>query len=186
MERRSRSTGRAAWSYATDMHIIRTEQTAEIAGIRRVHLAAFDTSVEADIVDVLRQHAQPFVSLVAVDADQVVGHIAFSPVILVPQPDVRIAGLAPMAVLPSRQRQGIGSSLVHAGLKESRRLGFEAVVVLGHPDFYPRFGFSAASTLGLMSEYNVPDDVFMAIELNPGALRGYSGTIRYHPAFGGV
>lgn len=168
------------------MHIIRPEQPEEIAGIRHVNLAAFGAAAEADLVDALRQHARPFLSLVAVEEDEVVGHIAFSPVTLAPHPDLRIAGLAPMAVVPSRQRQGIGSSLVHAGLQEARRLGFEAVVVLGHAGYYPRFGFRTASSFGLVSEYDVPDEVFMALELRSGALRGYGGTIRYHSAFAAV
>ena len=166
------------------MPIIRPERTEEIAAIRRVNLAAFETSVEADIVDALRQHAQPFLSLVALDADEVVGHIAFSPVTLVPYSHLRIAGLGPIAVLPSHQRQDIGSSLVRAGLLEVRRVGFQAVVVLGHEHYYPRFGFLTASRFGLKSEYEVPDDVFMALELNAGALSGHSGTVRYHAAFG--
>jgi putative acetyltransferase len=166
------------------MPIIRPEQPREIPDIRHVNLASFEAAVEADLVDALRKHALPFLSLVAVEADEVVGHIAFSPVTLVQHPGLRIAGLAPMAVLPSRQRQGIGTSLVRAGLHESVRLGFEAVVVLGHANYYPRFGFQAASSLGLASEYDVPADAFMALELRPGVLRGYSGTIRYHPAFG--
>lgn len=168
------------------MHIVRPEQPHEIADIRNVNLAAFDGSVEADLVDALRQLAQPFLSLVAVDADEVVGHIAFSPVTLVPYPDLPIAGLAPMAVTPTRQHQGIGSSLVRAGLHEARRLGFGAVVVLGHAGFYPRFGFRTASSFDLVSEYDVPDDVFMALELRAAALHGYGGTIRYHSAFGAV
>jgi putative acetyltransferase len=168
------------------MHIVRPEQPHEIAGVRSVNLAAFDGAAEADLVDALRQHARPFLSLVAVDADEVVGHIAFSPVTLVPYPDVLIAGLAPMAVTPSRQRQGIGSSLVRAGLDEARRLGFGAVVVLGHANYYPRFGFLTASSFGLVSEYDVPDDVFMALELRAAALHGHGGTIRYHSAFGAL
>jgi putative acetyltransferase len=175
-----------------DMHTIRSEELQDITGIRRVNLAAFEAAAEADLVDALRQHARPFLSLVAVEtdgaeeADEVVGHIAFSPVTLLSYPDLSIAGLAPMAVMPSRQRQGIGSSLVEAGLLESRRLGFDAVVVLGHARYYPRFGFLTASNFGLVSEYDVPDDVFMALELRPGALRGHSGTIRYHSAFSAV
>jgi putative acetyltransferase len=165
------------------MYVIKSEEPREIAGIRHVNLAAFGAAGEADLVDALRQHARPFLSLVAVEEDEVVGHIAFSPVTLAPHPDLLIAGLAPMAVVPSRQRQGIGSSLVRAGLNEVRRLGFEAVVVLGHADYYPRFGFRTASSFGLVSEYDVPDDVFMALELREGALRGYGGTIRYHSAF---
>ena len=95
-------------------------------------------------------------------------------------------GLAPMAVLPGRQRQGIGSALVRSGLDECRRFGFDAVVVLGHADYYPRFGFVRASTFGLMSEYDVPDDVFLALELRLGTLGQGGGTIRYHPAFAAV
>jgi putative acetyltransferase len=169
-----------------DMPIIRPEQPHDIAAIRRVNLAAFETATEADLVDALRQLAQPFISLVAVEADEVVGHIAFSPVTLSSHQAVSIAGLAPMAVVPARQRQGIGASLVRAGLDESRRHAFDAVVVLGHADYYPSFGFVRASTFGLRSEYDVPDDVFMAIELNSGALHQRSGTIRYHEVFGNV
>lgn len=148
--------------------------------------AAFDTSTEADLVDTLRQQAHPIVSLVAAVDDTVVGHILFSPVTLLPHPTVPIMGLAPMAVLPARQRSGVGSALVQAGLDECRRLGSVAVVVLGHADYYPRFGFARASSFDLASEYDVPDELFMALELHAGALRGTSGTIRYHAAFATV
>ena len=168
------------------MPLIRSELPQDLAGIRHVNRTAFATTVEADIVDALRQRAQPFVSLIAVDRDDIIGHIAFSPMTLASHADVPIAGLAPMAVLPSRQRVGIGSSLVRAGLDECARLGFVAVVVLGHAEYYPRFGFLPASTFGLSCEFDAPDDVFMALELRPGALGGYRGVIRYHPAFGSV
>jgi putative acetyltransferase len=91
-----------------------------------------------------------------------------------------------MAVLPSRQRAGIGSALVRAGLDECARLGFVAVAVLGHAEYYPRFGFLPASTFGLSSEFDVPDNVFLALELHPGALDACRGVIRYHPVFGSV
>ena len=87
-----------------------------------------------------------------------------------------------MAVLPERQRQGIGSELVRAGLDSSRQRGAAAVVVVGHPTFYPRFGFAPASRFGLRCDYAVPDVVFMALELRPGTLRT-AGFIRYHAAF---
>jgi putative acetyltransferase len=167
------------------MHI-RPERPGDIPGIREVNQAAFDTNTEADLVYTLRQQAQPIVSVVAVDNDAVVGHILFSPVTLLSHPDVPIVGLAPMAVLPNRQRQGIGSALVRTGLEECRRLHFAAVVVLGHAGYYPRFGFTPASTFGLRSEYDVPDEVFMALELRTEALHQRTGTIRYHPAFASV
>lgn len=164
------------------MHI-RPEQPADIPGIRAVNLTAFDTSTEADLVDALREQAEPIVSLVAEDADAVVGHILFSPVTLLAHRDLRIMGLAPMAVAPARQRQGIGTALVHEGLERCRRLGFGAVIVLGHAEYYPRFGFTPASHFGVSCEYDVPDEVFMVLELDQGILQGKSGTIRYHPAF---
>ena len=165
---------------------IRPERPYDIAGIDALHRHAFGTSTEADLVDVLRHQAQPIISLVA-EADLViVGHILFSPVSIAPHPDVRIMGLAPMAVLPARQRQGIGSTLVRTGLDECQWLGASAVVVLGHASYYPRFGFRPASAFGLTCQFNVPDDVFMALELIPGMLRGKRGTIQYHPAFASV
>ena len=167
------------------MHI-RLERADDIAAVRAVNLAAFETDAEADIVDLLRQLGTPLVSLVAEDDGAVVGHILFSPVTLGGHPALRLAGLAPMAVVPSRQRQGIGSLLVQDGLAQCRRLGFDAVVVLGHAGFYPRFGFTPSTRFGLRSEYDVPEDVFMILELEDGVLGGKSGTIRYHPAFGSV
>jgi putative acetyltransferase len=164
------------------MHI-RPERAADISGIRTVNLTAFETSTEANLVDVLRERADPIISLVADDGEAIVGHILFSPVTLTGHSDVRIIGLAPMAVLPARQRQGIGSALVYEGLKQCRQLGFGAVVVLGHAEYYPRFGFAPASRFGLRCEYDVPEDVFMVLELEQGALNGKAGTIHYHPAF---
>jgi putative acetyltransferase len=162
---------------------IRAERAEDVAGVRQVNLRAFDTPLEANLVDALRQHADPIVSLVAADRDTIVGHILFSPVTLLLQPDLRIMGLAPMAVMPERQRQGIGSALVREGLAACQRLGAVAVVVLGHAHYYPRFGFVPASSYGLASEYDVPEDVFMAVEVTLGSLRSVSGTIRYHPLF---
>jgi putative acetyltransferase len=146
-----------------------------------VTASAFPSVAEANLVDALRQQQASSVSLVADDGGQVVGHILFSAVTL-DDADIGILGLAPMAVLPGRQRQGIGSELVRAGLDASRKRGAAAVVVVGHPAFYPRFGFIPASRFGLRCEYEVPDDVFMALELRPGVLRT-GGFVRYHPAF---
>jgi putative acetyltransferase len=151
-----------------------------------VNLTAFETSTEANLVDVLREQAEPIVSLVADDGGAIVGHILFAPVTLMAHPDLRIAGLAPMAVVPAKQRQGIGSALIHEGLERCGQLGFGAVIVLGHAEYYPRFGFTPASRFGLRCEYDVPANVFMALELDQGILKGKSGTIRYHPAFASV
>jgi putative acetyltransferase len=164
------------------MHI-RLEQPADATAVRALNRTAFDTSVEADLVEALRAQAEPFVSLVADDAGSIVGQICLSPVTLAGHGELKIMGLAPMAVLPAHQRRGIGSALVRAGLERCRRLGCVAVVVLGHADYYPRFGFVPASRFGIGSEYDVPDDVFMALELEAGVLNGTSGTIRYHAAF---
>ena len=163
--------------------IIRDERQGDTERIRGVNLAAFGTSTEADLVDALRRKATPLVSLVAEDDANVVGHILFSPVTLASKPGLILMGLAPMAVVPSRQRQGVGSTLVLEGLERCRQLNVAAVVVLGHPEYYPRFGFLPAVRLSLRSEYDVPEEAFMVRELRDGVLRGLSGTIRYHPVF---
>ncbi len=162
---------------------IRAALPADRAAVRAVHEAAFETPGEADLVERLCRSPDPIVSLVAQDEGALVGHILFSPVTLGARADLRLMGLAPMAVLPARQRQGIGSALVRAGLQRCRASGCDAVVVLGHPGFYPRFGFVPAAGFGIGCEYEVPDDAFMLLELAPGSLRDAHGTVRYHAAF---
>jgi len=164
------------------MHI-RIEEKQDWPAIRAVNESAFETSAEANLVEALREQAAPLVSLVAVDEASVVGHILFSPVTLSRHPELRVMGLAPMAVTRQHQSQGVGSLLVRAGLDECSKLGFGAVVVLGHPRYYPRFGFAPAARYGIVCEYEVPEDAFMVVELQPGYLRRASGTIRYHTAF---
>jgi putative acetyltransferase len=163
--------------------LVRTENTEDYEAVRRLNESAFDTPAEAGLVDLLRQQAAPFVSLVADDGGEIVGHILFSPVELSGARDL-VMGLAPMAVAPARQRDGIGSALVQAGLDECRKLGATAVIVLGHPEYYPRFGFVPASNFSVDCEYEVPDGVFMAMELEDDSLAGAGGTAKYHPAFG--
>jgi len=163
--------------------LIREEKPEDVAGIRNVVSAAFGRAAEAQVVDQLRERARPFVSLVAEHDGQIVGHVCFTPVTLDGKPDVRMVSLAPMAVLPTFQVRGLGAALVLTGFEHLRLQGIGSVVVVGHPAYYPRFGFVPASRFGLKSEYNVPDDVFMACELDPGALQGVSGLVSYHPAF---
>lgn len=166
--------------------LIRAERDTDHAAVHAVNAAAFPTPLEADLVDALREQAHPVISLVAERDGTILGHILFSPVTLDSRPGLPVMGLAPMAVTPEYQESGIGSALVRAGLEECRQKGFSAVVVLGHPEYYPRFGFVPAVRYGIRSEYDVPDEVFMALELVPGALRDAAGTIRYHAAFGSV
>jgi len=166
--------------------LIRPERETDHATVHAINAAAFPTPLEADLVDALREQAHPLISLVAESDGTILGHILFSPVTLDSRPGLPIMGLAPMAVTPEHQSSGIGSALVRAGLEECRQKGFSAVVVLGHPEYYPRFGFVPAVRYGLRSEYDVPDEVFMVQELVPGALQGATGTIRYHAAFGSV
>lgn len=163
--------------------LIRAEERDDRQAVHAVNASAFETSAEANLVDVLREQARPIISLVAIDGTTVVGHILFSPVRLSDRPEFKIMGLAPMAVTPEHQRKGIGLGLVRAGLEQCRQLGFGAVVVLGHPEYYPRFGFLPSMSFGIKCEYDVPEEVFMALELQPGFLQGSSGTIQYHPAF---
>jgi putative acetyltransferase len=163
--------------------IIREERQGDAERIRGVNLAAFEASAEADLVDALRRDAAPLVSLVAEDDANVLGHILFSPVTLASAPGLFLMGLAPMAVVPSRQRQGVGTALVHEGLERCRHLDAAAVVVLGHPEYYPRFGFFPAARWSLRCEYDVPEEAFMVRELRDGALKGLSGTVQYHPVF---
>jgi putative acetyltransferase len=162
---------------------IRGERPGDVGQIRSINLAAFGGAAEANLVDALRTGAEPMISLIAEIDREIVGHILFSPVIISSHPEVLAMGLAPMAVIPPRQRQGIGSALVERGVEECRRIGAAAVVVLGHPEFYPRFGFLPASGFGLRCQYDVPDDAFMAMELARGVLIGKDGVVTYHPAF---
>ena len=165
---------------------VRHEIPDDFAAVRRVNLSAFETAEEADLVDSLRPVVTPIVSLVAIAEGDIRGHIFFSPVVMDGHPESSVMGLAPMAVEPGWQRQRIGSALVESGLERCRELGAGAVVVVGHPNYYPRFGFRPGMTLGLQSEYDVPDDVFMAIELVAGYLDAASGLVRFHPAFAGL
>ena len=166
------------------MIVIRPERATDRAAIHRVNERAFGRTNEAALVDALRENARPHISLVAADGEHVLGHIFFSPVsIAAVDGESTALGLGPMAVLPGYQRQGIGSRLVRCGLDACIRLGHGVVVVLGHPHFYPRFGFSPAVTKRLRSEYRVPDEVFMVAELSPRALRARTGLVKYRPEF---
>jgi putative acetyltransferase len=163
---------------------IRREKPGDAPSVRRVNELAFGQPKEAKLVDALRAAGAVVVSLVAVEGDVVVGHILFSPVTLESETaGFSVVGLGTLAVLPGRQKTGIGSMLVNAGLAELRRANHDAVVVVGHPSYYPRFGFVRASAHNIRSEIDVPDEAFMVMELKPGALAGRAGVVQYRPEF---
>lgn len=164
---------------------IREELPQDIPAIRKVNELAFGQPIEADIVDRLRENCPGNVSLVAVEEGQLVGHIFFSPVTLdIPGRVIEGMGLAPMAVMPDRQGHGIGSDLVRKGLDVLRERNCPFVIVLGHPDYYPRFGFEKASKYGITCQWeNVPDEAFMVLILNWVAMEGARGVARYSDEF---
>lgn len=167
------------------MATVRQEQPDDIGAVRVVNETAFGQPTEAVIVDSIRAACPDTVSLVAVDADRVVGHIFFSPVVVsAAGGTVQGMGLAPMAVVPESQRQGIGSLLVHAGINAMRERGCPFIIVLGHPEYYPRFGFVPASQHGLSCQWDgVPDEVFMVLVLDEITMTGVSGVTRYRDEF---
>ena len=166
---------------------IREEQPSDIEKIWEVNVDAFETKAEADLVNSLRDGGCAFVSLVAEAETRVVGHILFTPVELSGNKSkLKIVGLGPMSVLSQHQNKGIGSKLVEAGLEHCKSLGYDAVVVLGHPRYYPKFGFVPSVKYGINSEYDVPDEVFMILELVPGSLMHHEGVIKYHEAFDSI
>jgi putative acetyltransferase len=163
---------------------IRSETPEDIAAIHRLNVQAFDQRPnEARLVDLLRAAGKAVISLVAVSEGEVMGHVLFSPVTLDP-PNAGFTGvgLGPVAVSPEFQRQGIGSRLIREGLDRCRQMGFEAVVVLGDPRYYSRFGFKRAGSFGLGNDYNA-DEHFMALELKEGALHNLRGVVKYAPEF---
>jgi putative acetyltransferase len=162
---------------------IRSETDSDKEAVFDLNAAAFPTEAEAGLVDALRESVSEYIAHVAVENQDIVGYIIFTPVTLESFDELHLMGLAPMAVSPSLQRCGIGTKLIEAGLQSCRKLGVGAVAVLGHPEYYPRFGFRPSSQWGIKSEYDVPEDVFMVMELAPAYLQEYQGVIRYSAAF---
>ena len=163
--------------------ILRREQPAERAAIRSLNEAAFGRRDESDLIDRLRTEGAVLASFVAEHDERIVGHILFSRMLIettaVP---ISAVALAPMAVMPEQQRRGIGGQMIRHGLDWLRGRGERIVLVLGHPEYYPRFGFSSDRAHALASPF--PPEAFMALELSSGALDGIRGTVRYPEAFG--
>jgi len=171
---------------------IRPEKLEDIASILEVTTRAFQGEEEANLIAAIR-HSDYFIpelSLVALDdTNQIVGHILFSPITIESPEDSKSAealALAPMAVLPECQKRGIGSLLVQHGLEECKKLGYSIVIVVGHLEYYPRFGFRPARDCGIKAPFEVPDEAFMVLELVPGALKNVRGVVKYSPAFDSV
>jgi putative acetyltransferase len=162
---------------------VRLERPEDIPGIRAVQNRAFGRPEECAVVDRLRAVCEGLVSLVAVDEGQVVGHVLFSPAWIETGGgrEVPGMGLAPLAVLPECQRQGIGTELTKAGLAAIRQTPCPFVIVLGHPGYYPRFGFEPASRRGIRCRWEVPDEAFMVLVLDEEAMRGVAGLAHYRP-----
>ena len=166
------------------MTIIRTERPEDAGGIRQVNELAFDQPAEANLVDRLRHTCDDALSLVADDGG-IVGHILFTPVVVESTTGLVVGmGLAPMAVLPDRQRGGVGSELVRRGLDILRERGCPFVVVVGHPEYYPRFGFEPASKHRLVSQWDgIPDPAFMVLVLNADRMANVAGVAKYRDEF---
>jgi len=164
---------------------LREEEVGDVSAIRTVESSAFDTDAESKLVDGLREAGGLTLSLVAESDGAIVGHIAFSPATIHDGDTTHAAvGLAPMAVIPDRQRAGIGSLLVREGLRRLQAGGHRHVIVLGHPTYYPKFGFVSARPHGVSCEYDVPDDTFMILALGDASMDEVRGTARYHAEFG--
>jgi putative acetyltransferase len=166
---------------------IRRETEKDFSSVRKVNESAFETTEEADLVDSLRKNPNyiPELSLVAEDNGEVIGHILFTPLTITDsEVDHKLLALAPMAVLPKYQKKGIGSALIKAGFEKAQELGYKAVIVLGHPDYYPRFGFIPAEQFGIHPPLEEWKEAFFAKELEKGSLKDVSGTVSYLPEFG--
>ncbi len=163
---------------------LRDEKPNDLAAIHALNELAFGQEQEANIVDALRQNGAARLSLVATVGGQVVGHIMYSPITVAGK--FEGAALGPMAVLPEYQGKGVGSKLVRAGNQRLKSEGCPYIIVLGHAEYYPRFGFKPASTFGVTCEWDVPDNVFMLLALDEAKVRGMSGKSQYRPEFSTV
>ena len=167
------------------MFTVREERDVDAAAIRGVHEAAFDGPTEAGLVDALRDHCADRVSFIAERDGAIVGHVLLTPIVLTLDAGgtVQGMGLAPIGVLPEHQRQGVGSALTREALSCLRARACPFVIVLGHPSYYPRFGFEPAASHGIRSEWDVPPEAFMVLLLDHAPTADLAGVARYRPEF---
>ena len=163
---------------------IREERPDDVAAVRNLNRRAFGQDQESNIVDALRANGAALLSLVATLNDRVVGHIMYSPLSI--GGNVTGAALGPMAVLPEHQRQGIGTKLVKVGNQKLKDAGYPFIIVVGHADYYPRFGFKRANEHGITCEWDLPDDVFMLLVLDQAKMESVSGLATYRHEFSSV
>jgi len=160
--------------------LIRCESSSDAAAVRAVHTAAFGQPLEADLVDALRDDVLNEVSLVTEVDGVVIGHVLLSRLEVVGGGrSIRAAALGPVAVMPEHQSRGVGSALIRQALDEARTKGIAIVLVLGHPGYYPRFGFSAERARCLVSPYSSHGDAWMVAELTSGSLSVGPATVVY-------
>jgi len=162
---------------------IRPEEASDVAAIHEVEALAFARPNEADLVNALRANGKSTLSLVAIDdAGRIIGHIMFSPMAVDP-PVIRAVGLGPVAVHPDVQNKGIGGDLIRAGIAEVRRLGWDAIFLLGHVDYYPRFGFQHAAGMQVTAEPGVNMAHFFFMEMWEGAVGSVPLSVKFAPEF---
>ena len=164
---------------------IRSETQSDYEAVRELNKLAFGQNIEGEIVDKIRSACGEILSLVAVRKGAVVGHIMFSPLtVSCNDKEIRGMGLGPMAVLPQYQNQGIGTLLVNEGIRILNEKKTPFIVVLGHAEYYPRFGFKTASNYGLVPQWEgVPDDVFMVLFLDKSFENHVRGVVNYRHEF---
>lgn len=166
---------------------IRKETQSDYSDVYNLNKVAFKQDVESKLIELLRKSSAfiPELSIVAIINNNIVGHILFTNIIVKGEDgnEYNSLALAPMSVIPKYQAKGIGGQLIKHGLNTAKKLGFKSVIVLGHKDYYPKFGFEAASQWNIKAPFDVPDDVFMAIELVENGLRGISGVVKYPKEF---
>ena len=163
---------------------IREERPEDIDAIHHVESQAFGQANQADLVDALRRANRVVLSLVAIEDERLLGHIMFSPAVVEHEGKVfDVVALGPVAVLPERQKEGIGSMLIRNGLERCLERGHDVVFLLGSPTYYPRFGFVSGASKGIRYSGEVPDEEFMVVELRGGALAGKQGVMSFQPEF---
>jgi len=168
---------------------VRMEEESDLSEVERLLNKSFGQETEGILVNRLRRNPDflPGLSLVAVYNNTIAGYILFFPIIIESgQYSYKSLVLAPMAVLPDYQRRGIGRQLIQENLIIAKDKGFNSVIVVGHPEYYPKFGFRPASLWKIRPPFDLPDNVFMALELEEGALKNVTGIVQYPVEFNDV